>query len=340
MLQDEVSIVSSAPSDRALSSETASRSRGGEAATEAFASDDQQPDPVFSECTSLLLPAVLAELPNVGELSASRSTAFPVHADAEASNRFIFEALSVVVPLVTQVLPSVIEQIRGSNSGELTAADGGQRDFDQLLPSILTDVVPQVVAALPGVLQTLFGTGGRFPAPEEPNEQPRAVIIDTEVSSRFLGAILPALATGLASTLPQLINVITGAGGRGSRDMPVSWTDFEGSGRLWDNDVIIARQTPLSDPNALEIGLEIAPHLTWWKGIDVLDDNGAVITSLQVEGSRKSASVSLDPALIERVGSLQFLKAKAFGIHTGMYRLPTAGLPLRGQFTSFSWIAN
>ncbi|MCU0894995.1 MAG: hypothetical protein MUD06_11870 [Rhodospirillales bacterium] len=340
MLEDEVSTVSPTLSDRTAATETALRSRGSETGTEGLAPDDQQPERVFSECTSVLLPAVLAELPNIGQLIATRSTAFPINAEAEASNRFLFEALSVVVPLVTQVLPTVLEQIRGSSAGESTAAEGDERGIDQLLPSILANVVPQVVTALPSVLQTLFGTSGRFASPEEPGEQPRAVIIDTEVSSRFLGAILPALATGLASSLPQLISVITGTRSRGSRDMSVSWTDFQGSGRFWDNDVIIARQTPLSDPNALEIGLEIAPHLTWWKGIEVLDDNGQVITSIQVEGARKAASISLDPSLIDRVGSLLFLKAKAFGAHTGMYRLPTAGLPLRGQFTSFSWIAN
>lgn len=340
MLQDEVSVVSTTLSDRSALGETVASSRGSPISTDALARDVQQPDRVFAECTSLLLPSVLIQLPNIGGLVAGRSAVLPIDGDAEATDRFLFEALSVVVPLVTEILPSVIEQIRGANSGEPTAAENGERDFDELLPSIMTTFVPEVVTALPGVLQALFGTGGRFASPEEPDGQPRAVIIDTEVSSRFLGAVLPALATGLISTLPQLINVITGTGGRGSRDVPVSWTDFQGSGRLWDNDVIIARQTALSDPNALEIGLEIAPHLTWWKGIEVLDDNGAVIASIQVEGSRKAASVSVDPALIERVGSLLFLKAKAFGFHTGMYRLPTAGLPLRGQLTSFSWIAN
>lgn len=339
MLDSEIAVLEDTSSSQDNVVSAAQRSRCGGEIAEETVRDGPQVDTVLSACTSLLLPAVLAELPNLGEFMGRRSAVPPLEADEQANGRFIFEALSVVVPIVTQVLPAVMQHIRGLELDGSTEA-GDERNFEQILPNILANIVPQVVTALPTVLQTIFGTSGRFASLEEPDGQPRPVIIDTEVSSRFLGVVLPAVVTGLTSVLPQLINVITGRGGIGSRDMPVSWNDFQGSGRFWDNDVINARQTPLSDPNALEIGLQIAPHLTWWKGIEVLDDNGAVITSIQVEGARKAASMSVDPSLIDRVGSLLFLKAKAFGVRTGMYRLPTAGLTLRGQFTSFSWNAN
>lgn len=311
-----------APSATADGGGTAARTAdGADAPSESF----------FPECFSVLLPAVLTAVPPIVNINGQPD-------NAERGDRFLPQLIPILAPLIPHVLPILIEQIQGANRAR--PGEETERAFDQLLSGILGGIVPQVVAALPALLQNHFGVSAGFAARAGRSPFRPAVVVDTEVAGRVLGPILHALATGIASALPQLLDVINGTNRPASRDMPVSWSDFLGSGRLWDNDVIIGQQTPLEDANAVEIGLELAPHLRWWKGIQVLDDNGGLVVEIGVENDDKVATASVDPRTIDQGGSLLFMKAKAFGAHTGMYRLPIASLNLRGQRTFFYWAAN
>ena len=87
--------------------------------------------------------------------------------------------------------------------------------------------------------------------------------------------------------------------------------------------------------------LELAPHISWAKEIQIRDDNGAVITRLQVRDATKWAEATIPADQILTNGSLLFAKAKMFGIMTGMYVLSTAGLNgLKGKTTNIRWMSD
>jgi len=113
-------------------------------------------------------------------------------------------------------------------------------------------------------------------------------------------------------------------------------------GRFWDNDFIrVVGQEDLGNQSTVGLVLELAPHLSWAKEIQVRDDNGALITRLQVQDATKVAEATVAADQILTNGSLLFAKAKLFGIMTGMYVLPTAGVTqLQGKRTHFRWMAD
>jgi hypothetical protein len=76
--------------------------------------------------------------------------------------------------------------------------------------------------------------------------------------------------------------------------------------------------------------------------IQIQDDNGGFVAEIGVQDNRKYDVVRVDArTILDPGGYLVFKKAKAFGIHTGMYRLATGGLSqLRGQRATFYWYAD
>ena len=109
--------------------------------------------------------------------------------------------------------------------------------------------------------------------------------------------------------------------------------------RLRDGDNI---RVTLSDTDAgwTEFVLTLAPWKDWWKGLQVLDGTGAQIDFAQVEKSTKeSGVVRVASRYLNPGGSLVFWKAKAFGVHTPMYRCADIQ-DLDGKRATFEWYAD
>jgi hypothetical protein len=119
----------------------------------------------------------------------------------------------------------------------------------------------------------------------------------------------------------------------------IDWSDVEQSKRLQDGDVVSAT-TEDATPATTQFELDLAPHKTWWKGLQVLDNTDAQIGFLEVQDDNKMSEVlSVPSADIEVGGKLVLWKAKMFGVHTPMYVL--ADLEAKaGQKVIFRWSAD
>jgi hypothetical protein len=295
-------------------------------------------DRFFPGFYEVLLPAASALVPEVIKMFQSREAQSE---DPEGSeDRDLSQILAVLGPVLSQVVPVLIDEInqvaqqRSRDGADPTPDDEA---LERFFPALLGALVPTLVSSLPTAIQSisaLFGGGrdGQVPLPR---------VVDSEVTTRFLGPVFQLLAPTLASTLPQLFSIVTGAA---KRDIGVSWLDFTETNRLHDNDnIALLNNDPIDDPNMTEIGLELAPHKRWWKGIQVQDGSGAYVDEIGVEGDSKSARVRVpSQILVDPGGFILFLKAKAFGIHTGMYRLNCGGLSeqLRGRRVDLYWYAD
>src|SRR5688500_18392876 len=104
----------------------------------------------------------------------------------------------------------------------------------------------------------------------------------------------------------------------------IDWADLEVSQRLNDGDVISVKFEDI-DPNTSEFFLELLPHKTWWKGLQLRDNTNGEMGFLRVENSKKTDGPITVPSSDIDVGNTVVLwKAKMFGVHTPMYEL--AGL--------------
>ncbi|MCX5009306.1 hypothetical protein OHB05_43120 [Streptomyces sp. NBC_00638] len=293
----------------------------------------------FPGCFEILLPAITTAVPQIFAAfrSENESRATELARSGKAMDRSLAELVSLVGPLLSEVLPVLIEMIHDAGGAEGLDDEA----LERFLPDLLGALVPVLVNALPSALQSvggllggLFGTGRDSAA-----ALPR--VVDTEVSSRFLGPLLQAFLPAVAAGLPRLVALITGQGAPASRDTAVTWQDFTKITRFWDNDIISLSSEPIDDPNTVEVAILIPDHMTWWKGVQIQDDNGGFVAEIGVQDGHKYDVVRVDARLLlEPNGYLVFKKAKAFGIHTGMYRLATGGLDqLRGRRTTFHWSA-
>jgi hypothetical protein len=116
----------------------------------------------------------------------------------------------------------------------------------------------------------------------------------------------------------------------------ITWRDLEVSKRLHDGDVVSVRFDDIAD-GAVELALELAPHKTWWKGVQLLDSTNGQVGFVEVQDGTKSAGpISAAAVDIETGGHIVLWKAKTFGVHTPMYEL--AGIErIRGKRVTFHW---
>src|SRR4051794_8862646 len=116
----------------------------------------------------------------------------------------------------------------------------------------------------------------------------------------------------------------------------IDWGDLLVNRRLYDNDVITATLNA-NGTDQTQFSLNLARPLTWWKGIQILNNSDAEIAFVQCQGRDGQAGPQAVPSGDLDVGAkLVLWKAKLFGIHTPMYII--AGLEvLRGQDVNLRW---
>ncbi len=119
----------------------------------------------------------------------------------------------------------------------------------------------------------------------------------------------------------------------------IDWGDLLVNRRLQDNDVVTATLSP-NGTDDTQISLNLARPLTWWKGIQVLNNSDAQMAFVECQGLNGQAGPAVIPSGDLDVGAkLVLWKAKIFGIHTPMYII--AGLEaLRGQNVNLRWQAD
>lgn len=116
----------------------------------------------------------------------------------------------------------------------------------------------------------------------------------------------------------------------------ITWGEYN---RDTDHDIIKFVETATAHSNdQLEVVLSTGGNNMDWKGIEVFDNKGDIIGAVYTQGRNRgpvSATVSLTDVDLDQ-SSLHFLKAKMWGIHTGMYYISGLG-PKAGAKLEFTW---
>jgi hypothetical protein len=99
-----------------------------------------------------------------------------------------------------------------------------------------------------------------------------------------------------------------------------------------------ARELNTVDPEFVEFGLSTDPHITWWKGIRAYTRDGHDIGLIAMQDADHGPRWMRVRFAALAGGRLEIEKAKAFGVHTGMYELLFDEMPHGGgtRFT-FGW---
>ena len=115
----------------------------------------------------------------------------------------------------------------------------------------------------------------------------------------------------------------------------ITWNDFPGP--LADGDTIDMSLTNGLCNTQFQVILTTPSDVTWFKEIMAFDAEQRAVGWISTQDSwHGPAAMTLS---IETTVSLVFTKAKAFGIHTGMYDV--ANIPfLAGKVVSFNWTAD
>jgi hypothetical protein len=124
-----------------------------------------------------------------------------------------------------------------------------------------------------------------------------------------------------------------------------TWDDFDepllhaAEGHPSGEDGIVQDREPNAvDPNFVEFGLSTEPHVTWWKGIRAYTRDGHDIGQIAMQDDDHGPRWMRVHVSHLAGGRLEIEKAKAFGVHTGMYELLFDAMPLGGgtRYT-FHW---
>lgn len=249
------------------------------------------------------------------------------------------QCLTQITPDLASMLKDLGPQLKtGDGSGR--SAEAEIAAVERFWPDVASFLTQQVASHLPDIIKTVTSTvipllGNRDAA------QYRPLLTGAEAHARWFIPVVTSVLTAVQQTLPHLLKALDGES-RAFRDTGITWTDLATYGRFWDNDFIrVVGQEDLGDPGSVALVLELAPHLSWAKELQVRDDNGAVIQVLRVQDANKWRETSVAADQILTNGSLLFAKAKMFGIMTGMYVLPTAGMEqLRGKRTHIRWMSD
>ena len=138
---------------------------------------------------------------------------------------------------------------------------------------------------------------------------------------------LPGLGPGPLSSLPT-----------------ISWSHLIAGTRLSDGDAITASVTPTAG-NQLQLALKTGHAVTWWKGIEVIDQNNQKIAFAYTQDQNHGpacTTVTLS-GVDGQLARVEFQKAKVFGVHTGMYQIGPDALnngKLSGVLITFNWTAD
>lgn len=240
--------------------------------------------------------------------------------------------------VLDQTLPVLIDEIARDFADRAARGEGGPADDEVMerfwgkafgkLAGVIADELPW---AIKKVTQYLGDDGSRDVNAIDP------LMLDPEVAQRFWGPAFSTIVTSIQSMLPTAFDLISGksrsfqpAGGT------IDWQQLESASRLpGGDDITVTGMTQIEDPTAVELGLTIPDHKSWFKCVQVRGADDAVLASVEVEGATKTSSVRISADALQTAGArLVFAKAD------GLYTLPKKSLPeLAGQRVDFYWYA-
>lgn len=163
------------------------------------------------------------------------------------------------------------------------------------------------------------------------------IMVDPETSRRFWGPAIAAVVTSVQSALPEIFAALDAGSKRGdpSPDGAIPLDDFLSSQRLPGGDCIaLLEPTAIEDSNSFELVLEIPPHKSWWKGLEVRAGDDSLVSSIEVGGDNRTATIRLSSQQLAAAGNVVLSKAD------GAYKISGSELvQFAGQRLHFYWFA-
>jgi uncharacterized protein with LGFP repeats len=116
----------------------------------------------------------------------------------------------------------------------------------------------------------------------------------------------------------------------------INWNNFGQT--LPDADIITVTFGQNFPQFGIRVTLNAGPGVTWWKALSLFMPGRGDFQEIFTEGAINTATMTIDPSIFDSGDVyLHFKKAKAFGIHTGMYFLGRADR-LIGTNATFTWL--
>ncbi|MBD2655423.1 hypothetical protein H6G45_18455 [Synechocystis sp. FACHB-383] len=100
-------------------------------------------------------------------------------------------------------------------------------------------------------------------------------------------------------------------------------------------DTIVASVINGPSTTGVNVKLKVPGNITWWKSIKIYED-GKEIASIETYDDLKEASKVITPNATSRY-SIEFLKAKTFGVHTPIKTHSIDLFAFRGKTLEFLW---
>jgi hypothetical protein len=97
---------------------------------------------------------------------------------------------------------------------------------------------------------------------------------------------------------------------------PISWSDLP---NLQQDNVTVQIDAGMAPKGYIEFQLVLSPHLSWRKALNAWDASGNLLDTCSVQDDNKGPEAFYVPIAI--LDKLELVKAKAFGVMTGMYAL-------------------
>lgn len=116
----------------------------------------------------------------------------------------------------------------------------------------------------------------------------------------------------------------------------ISWGNFGST--LPDADIITVSFSQNFPEFGTRLTLNAGPGITWWKALSLYTPGRGDFQEIFTEGAATTGTTTVDPSTFDAgYVYLHFKKAKAFGVHTGMYFLGRADR-LIGTHATFTWL--
>ncbi|MBG0568421.1 hypothetical protein [Actinoplanes aureus] len=265
-----------------------------------------------------ILPAVVQAVPAIIDALRDRNRDLRLFDEAAGNTeRELAAVLGVLVPQVINLLPQLVQALGASREVPRSGDDATARFLMPLLTTLVPMIVnaaPSIVAALTGQSRDVQGTSASSP----------------EFAHRFLGPLLGAVIPLLAQAVPSLIAAVTGQ----ARGTQLNWINFTGQW-LPDGDAINMDEWDI-EPGFIEFELT-QPYGTWGKALRLMI-GGTQVDRAEVRNENRTSHVIRVPVdQVRGAGYLEFVKAKMFGVMTGMYQL--GGLEQKsGKHLRFNWL--
>ncbi len=104
-----------------------------------------------------------------------------------------------------------------------------------------------------------------------------------------------------------------------------------------DGNLLSSWVQPLQNSDVTQFCLKASSHVSWWKGLKILDSQGKLINLIVTQDESRLSCTSDIPNSRLAGGKIEFWKAKTFGAHTYMDSAKIDVNQVKGNKITITW---